>query len=118
MKKVLLIITALIYLSCSYNYDKDIKKIEKILEIDLNQYDYEVKDVEYSFGFGEELVIFNIIFNINQDFETFLNEIDLNKFNFNPLWIYEYSLTVNFKNFTISLIIDKDENKLKYTYKE
>lgn len=108
----------LFFNSCSYKTDNDIINIEKILGVDFNNYDYQIQNIEHSVGFGEELVIFYVVFKSNEAFELFLNDIDLNKFNFNPLWIYEYSLTVNFKDFTISLIIDKDENKLKYTYKE
>lgn len=123
MKKGLLIIITFLCLSCSYNYDRDIKYIEKILEINLKEYDCKIKNVEYGYGIGEELVMFDIVFN-SQDFENFLNEIELDRFDmidYSHLGIknnFDYSANFSIDDIIISLSINTAKKTIYYSYFE
>lgn len=50
--------------------------------------------------------------------KSFLNEIDLNRFNSNKLGVFDYSLTVEDEEFRTTLLLDIDARQLKYTFFE
>lgn len=113
---------AIILSACSYNYDSDVGNIEKLLNVDLKKYDYEVKSPDYGISFGQESVILILSFK-DKDFELFLNKLNMNKWEKENLedeykGCYDYSFNHLQGSVKIWMFLNLKEKKLKYSYYE
>lgn len=123
MRKIFTSLVLSIFLSaCSSPYDNAIDNIEKLLKVNLKNYNYEIKDSEHNFGFGEELIILSLVFS-DKDFEGLLNKLDIDKwekidFDNGLKNSYDYSINYSDGDVKIWLFLGLKEKILKYSYYE
>lgn len=121
MKFFLLCWISLSLVSCSSEYEEDIKNIEILLGTDLNV-EYEITNVATPFDFAYYYLSFDLKFN-QKDFDSLLKDINFDNFekiDWNDL---EFSKKNRFyreyidDDSRISLVIDRDNNAMHYSSK-
>lgn len=77
MRNIIYLIGFFFVASCAVNVDQDIKNIERILDVKLND-GFEIKNEKYDYGVGNSIKSFDIIFT-EAAFNLFFNKVK-NKF--------------------------------------
>lgn len=119
MRKRIYLIFLLLLASCAISVEQDIKNIERILDVKLED-GYKIKNKKYDYGVGDSVKSFDVIFT-EAAFDSFFNKVK-NKFEIIDKNIVEdvkikndYYKNVDLGDTRVHMSINLSKKRLHYT---
>jgi|SRR5690554_6881087 len=119
MRKIMYLICFFFVASCAINVDQDIKNIERILDVKLED-GYEIMNQKYEYGIGDSIKSFDIVFT-KTAFDPFFDKVKgkfekLNNENASDIETKnEYFKNIDLGGTRIHLSISLTQKKLHYS---